>query len=146
MAKLLRMAKQKDTLDNSPCGNGRIINIIAAGTKVIGTLVVESDFRLDGEVEGDIQSKTKVVIGEKGTLKGSLTCANAEILGKVIGDISASHTLTLHSTAEISGDVQVKSLIVEPNAVFNGSCSMKEHFEEMKTENVNKKEAVIKSN
>ena len=76
------MARFQDESSNtsSPMGGG-IINIIAAGTKIVGKVSVESDFRLDGEVEGDIFGKSKVVIGEKGNLKGSLTCANAEIIG-----------------------------------------------------------------
>jgi cytoskeletal protein CcmA (bactofilin family) len=103
-----------------------IMNIIAAGTKIVGKVTVESDFRLDGEVEGDIIGRSKVVIGEEGNLKGSLTCTNAEIIGKVKGNIITSNSLTLRSTAELNGDVKIKSLIVEPNAVFNGTCSMSE--------------------
>lgn len=121
------MARFKDDFDNTlPVSNGGIINIIATGTKIIGKVIVESDFRLDGEIEGDIISKTKVVIGEKGYLKGSLTCANAEIIGKVSGNVHTSQSLTLRSTAELNGDVKIKSLIVEPNAIFNGTCSMKD--------------------
>ncbi|MHB9056602.1 MAG: bactofilin family protein [Paludibacteraceae bacterium] len=122
------MAKfQEETVNTFTSGNGGIINIIASGTKIIGKVSVESDFRLDGEVEGDIFGKTKVVIGEKGYLKGSLTCANAEIIGRVNGNINTSQSLTLRSTAELNGDVKIKSLIVEPNAIFNGTCSMREN-------------------
>ena len=122
------MARFQDESGNtsSPISGG-IINIIAAGTKIVGKVSVESDFRLDGEVEGDIFGKSKVVIGEKGNLKGSLTCANAEIVGKVTGNIMTSQSLTLRSTAELNGDVKIKSLIVEPNAIFNGTCSMREN-------------------
>ncbi len=120
----------EDTDKNtSTFGNG-IINIIAAGTKIVGKVTVESDFRLDGEVEGDIFGKNKVVIGEKGYLKGSLTCANAEIIGKINGNILASNSLTLRSTAELNGDVKIKSLIVEPNAIFNGTCSMRDNAQQ----------------
>lgn len=121
MAKFLNESdRSSGTYDNG------IINIIAAGTKIVGKVTVESDFRLDGEVEGDIFGKNKVVIGEKGILKGSLTCANAEIIGKVTGNINTTNSLTLRSTAELNGDVKIKSLIVEPEAIFNGTCSMKE--------------------
>ena len=120
------MARFQDE-PGTPINGGGIINIIAAGTKIVGKVTVESDFRLDGEVEGDIFGKSKVVIGEKGNLKGSLTCANAEIIGKVTGNILTSQSLTLRSTAELHGDVKIKSLIVEPNAIFNGTCSMREN-------------------
>ena len=112
--------------DKSGSSSQGIVNIIAAGTKIVGRVTVESDFRLDGEVEGDIVGRSKVVIGEKGVLNGSLTCQNAEIIGNVKGNIITSNSLTLRSTAELTGDVKIKSLIVEPNAIFNGSCSMRE--------------------
>jgi len=37
-----------------------------------------------------------------------------------------TETLSLRSTAVIKGEVKTKVLMVEPNAVFNGTCSMKE--------------------
>mgnify|MGYP003826453671 FL=1 len=76
--------------------------------------------------EGDIISKGKVVIGQNGLLKGSVSCTNAEIIGTIVGNLQISDTLTLRSSAQINGDVKTKSLVVEPNAVFNGTCSMRE--------------------
>lgn len=114
--------------DRKDMSSQGILNIIAAGTKIVGKVTVESDFRLDGEVEGDIIGRSKVVIGEKGNLKGSLTCTNAEIIGKVKGNIIATESLTLRSTSELTGDVKIKSLIVEPEAVFNGTCSMRDEY------------------
>lgn len=110
----------------TPNGTGPTLNIITNGTKIVGKITTDSDFRVDGEVEGDILSKGKVVIGSSGQLKGSIACANAEIIGKITGNLHINDTLTLRSTAEINGDVKTKSLVVEPNAVFNGTCSMRE--------------------
>ena len=91
-----------------------------------GAMFADSDFRIDGEVEGTSTCNGKVVIGQKGFLKGSISCVNAEIIGSVEGDIVVSETLSLRGSAIIKGDVKTKILIVEPNAVFNGTCSMKD--------------------
>ena len=126
------MAKyQDDSERNSTNQNGcsNVINIIALGTRIEGKITVESDFRLDGEIVGDIVGKSKVVIGEKGFLKGTLLCTNAEIIGRIDGNVQVSNSLILHSTAELKGDVKTKSLTIEPNAVFNGTCSMRESFD-----------------
>jgi cytoskeletal protein CcmA (bactofilin family) len=40
------------------------------------------------------------------------------------GKIRCSQQLSLRSSGKIQGDVQTKTLIVEPGAVFNGTCSM----------------------
>ena len=79
-------------------------NTLAFGTKVTGEIQAENDFRLDGNVEGKISCKGKVVIGPKGFVEGSLTCTNAEISGTLKGKIYVSDKLTLRSTAKIEGE------------------------------------------
>lgn len=103
---------------------GTIYNALTAGSKIIGTIIADSDIRIDGTVEGDLQCSGKVVIGEQGKLKGTIACQNAEIMGNLDGKINVSNTLALRATGNIHGEVATKTLIVEPNAIFNGSCSM----------------------
>jgi len=104
---------------------GAMYNALTNGSKIVGQIMADSDFRIDGEVEGNITCSGKVVIGQKGFLKGSISCVNAEVIGTVEGDISVSETLTLRATAVIIGEVKTKILLVEPNAVFDGTCSMR---------------------
>jgi Integral membrane protein CcmA involved in cell shape determination len=104
---------------------GAMYNALTSGSKIIGKIFADSDFRIDGEVEGTITCNGKVVIGQKGYLKGSISCVNAEIIGTVDGDIVVTETLSLRATSVIHGDVKTKILTVEPNAVFDGTCSMK---------------------
>ena len=106
---------------------GAMYNALTNGSKIVGKIFADSDFRIDGEVEGTITCNGKVVIGQKGFLKGSISCVNAEIIGTVEGDIVVTETLSLRGTAVIKGDVKTKVLMVEPNAIFNGTCSMKDN-------------------
>ncbi len=131
---MLNSKSKKSTLSVSSTTNGTPmrenngINIITVNTKIEGTITVESDLRLDGEVEGNINGNgdSKVVIGSKGTLKGTLTCKNAEINGKVIGSLTISEKLTVREKASISGgEIKVKTLIVEPEATINANCIMR---------------------
>ena len=103
---------------------GTLYNALTAGSKIIGTIVADSDIRIDGYVEGDLSCSGKVVIGEKGKLKGTVNCLNAEIMGTVEGQVNIEQTLALRSTSQMTGDVHTQILIVEPNAKFNGTCSM----------------------
>jgi cytoskeletal protein CcmA (bactofilin family) len=105
---------------------GAMYNALTNGSKIVGKIFADSDFRIDGEVEGTITCNGKVIIGQNGTLKGSISCVNAEILGSVDGDITVTDSLSLRSSSVIKGDVRTKVLMVEPNAVFNGTCSMKD--------------------
>lgn len=119
----------KDVIPNA----GTSYNALTYGSKIVGKIIADSDFRIDGEVEGDIICNGKLIIGQNGILKGSISCINAEIVGTIYGDIVAADTLSLKSSANLTGEVKTKILVVEPNAVFNGTCSMRQNVE-VKTE------------
>ena len=102
--------------------NGGLHNTLAAGTTVKGDIVTETDFRLDGKIEGNVSCNGKIVIGPNVT--GNIVSANAEILGEVEGSIHVSAKLVLKATAVIKGDIFAQTLEIEPNARFNGVCKM----------------------
>lgn len=99
-------------------------NRIVAETKFKGEISSKSDFRIDGEIEGDVQTAGKLVIGKNGFVKGNITCENADVEGKIEGVLKVNNVLSLKSTAVIEGEVHVKKLSIEPGAVFNVSCTM----------------------
>ena len=98
------------------------INRVAPGTFIKGELKSSGDIRIDGEIEGDIESKSRVVVGEKALIKGNVSAANADVWGRVEGDISVSETLALKSGCSVKGTLSVKRLSVELGADFQGTC------------------------
>lgn len=100
-------------------------NRISQGTKLVGDITSEGGFRIDGEVEGNVNTPNKVVIGKNGVIKGSLVCADADIEGMVNGKLTVNNLLSLKGTAHIEGEVIVSKLAVEPGATFNASCEMR---------------------
>ena len=90
--------------------NGGLHNTLAAGTTVKGDIVTETDFRLDGKIEGDVSCSGKIVIGPKGNVTGNIVSTNAEILGEVEGSIHVSAKLVLKATAVIKGDIFAQTL------------------------------------
>ena len=114
-------------------------NVIGSNTKIIGDIVSEGDFRIDGTLEGNIQTNGRVIIGEAGLIKGKAECTNADIEGKFSGDLQVSDVLTVKSTANIVGDVVISKLSVEPGATFNATCSMRGAVKELKKKDEQKK-------
>jgi len=113
-------------------------NIIASNTRINGNVESDGDFRIDGTVEGDLQTKGRVVIGKNGFIKGSVHCAYADIEGKFEGNLKVSETLSLSSTADVSGEILIGKLSVEPGASLNGTCSMKGSVTELKNKDIEK--------
>ncbi|MDH6357611.1 polymer-forming cytoskeletal protein [Parabacteroides sp. PF5-9] len=109
-------------------------NTMAAGTTIKGDIITEIDFRLDGKVEGDITCRGKLVIGPKGKITGKVISTNAEIMGEIEGSVQIKGKLVLKSTAIIKGDIVTQMLEIEPNARFNGVCTMSSEFRENSNE------------
>jgi cytoskeletal protein CcmA (bactofilin family) len=106
-------------------------NRIVEGTSIKGDIVSPADFRLDGHLIGNFQSKGKIVIGPAGSVIGDIVCKNADIEGKFNGKIQVQEILNVKSKAHIQGEVVCGKLSVEPGAEFSASCVMKPHVKNM---------------
>jgi len=100
-------------------------NRIVEGTIIKGDIISQADFRLDGELTGNFQTKGKIVIGPAGSVTGDIICKNADIEGKYKGKIQVLEILNVKNKASIYGEVICGKLSVEPGADFSASCMMK---------------------
>ncbi len=105
--------------------NPQDINILNAGTRIIGDLASEGDIRVDGSVQGNIEVKTKLVLGQSAHVRGNINAQNSDVSGVVIGNVTVSELLTIKATAKITGDIACSKLIIEAGAEFNGNSAMR---------------------
>lgn len=94
-------------------------------TKITGNIKTESDIRIDGTLEGTVETTRKLIIGKGAKINGKIICNSADVEGNLFGEIKVFDTLSLKASGEIEGDVLVGKLIVEAGAIFNASCVMK---------------------
>lgn len=107
-------------------------NTIGKGTTIIGDIETFGNIRIDGKIKGNIKTKSKLVLGNSSHVEGNILAQNAEIEGEVIGTIEVSEVLVLKPSANIKGDIITGKFVVEPGAMFNGSCKMGEKAKEIK--------------
>ena len=100
-------------------------NRIVEGTTIKGDIISPSDFRLDGHLIGNFESKGKLVIGPAGSVNGDVVCKSCDIEGKFDGKITVTEILNLKSKASVHGEVVCGKLSVEPGADFSATCVMK---------------------
>ena len=106
-------------------------NRIVEGTTITGDINSPADFRLDGHLIGNFQSKGKIVIGPAGSVKGDIICKNADIEGAFEGKIQVQEILNVKSKSHIIGEVICGKLSVEPGAEFSATCVMKPHVKNL---------------
>ena len=114
-------------------------NVIAKNTTIIGDIKSDGDFRIDGTLEGSLKTDGRVIIGSDGFIKGKVEATNADIEGKFSGELLVSNTLTIKATADISGEVIIGKLSIEPGASFNATCAMKGAIKELNSDNDEKR-------
>lgn len=93
-------------------------------TTLKGSLNAKTDIRIDGNLDGEVITTGKVILGKEAKVKGKILCGNADVEGSFNGELTVSGTLSLKSGSDIEGKVRIQKLIVESGAVFNANCSM----------------------
>ena len=98
--------------------------LISAGTILNGDIISENDLRIDGTVKGNIKCSSKIIIGSTGFVDGNVEGGNADITGKVQGNIVVKEFLQLRGECNVSGNLSAVKLQIDPTATFNGQCQM----------------------
>lgn len=99
-------------------------NTIQAGTVIKGEVNSEGSIRIDGKLEGSLDTQGKLVVGNSGMITGDVVCQHANVEGRVEGKLEVKEMLILKRTAIINGDITTRKLVVEEGAVFNGKIVM----------------------
>jgi cytoskeletal protein CcmA (bactofilin family) len=111
--------------------NGNGATLISAGTTLKGDISSNSDLRIDGTVVGQIKSSAKIIIGSTGVVEGDIMGNQADIVGKVTGNIRSKELLQLRGECVVTGNLYAGKLQIEPSATFNGQCHMGGNVVEM---------------
>lgn len=115
---MLNKSTKNDSAQNSA------LNMIGLGTIIKGDLTSDGDLRIDGKIEGNVISKSKIAMGASAEIRGNVNARSADISGKIDGDVVINETLFLRSSAKITGNITTAKLVIESGAEFNGTCIM----------------------
>lgn len=94
------------------------------GSKISGKISFEGPARIDGEVDGEINAKDSLAIGENAVVTAQVRAASVTVAGKVSGDIIASNRIEIRPSAKVNGNVTAPVLVIHEGALFEGHCSM----------------------
>jgi cytoskeletal protein CcmA (bactofilin family) len=100
--------------------------IVGTSVKLKGNLRSDGDITIDGNVAGDIKTKSGVYVGPNANIIANIKAKDIEISGVVQGNIEASDKLEITETGKVFGDIMASVLVVAPGALFSGKCAMTE--------------------
>ena len=95
-----------------------------AGSRISGKLSFETPARIDGQVEGEINAKDSLAIGEGAVVSAQIKADSVVVAGKVSGDIVALHRIEIKASAKMTGNITAPILVINEGALFEGHCAM----------------------
>jgi len=119
-----------------------INTLIGSGSFIRGDMRIAGFVRIDGDLDGNLETSGRVIIGEKARIRGDIRSLVITIGGVVQGDVIAPEGVVILSTGMVIGSVITRKLVVEDSVVLSGSCfavNDKERFDTVLSDYNNRK-------
>jgi cytoskeletal protein CcmA (bactofilin family) len=111
-------------MKNSNFSGDDNITLLAKGVVLKGEILVEGTVRIDGRLDGDIQTKGHVIVGEDGLVQGTIMAGTVVSSGRIKAKVTASERIQLLKTSTLIGEVLTPILIIEEGAKLQGTTDM----------------------
>ena len=111
----------------SPARNTGIADdetVVGDGASFEGTIRSDRSIRVFGTLQGEIESKQRVVVEESAKVSARIAAEQVTVLGQVDGSIECSGRLEIAASARVSGDVSATTLVIQEGAVVEGNLRM----------------------
>jgi cytoskeletal protein CcmA (bactofilin family) len=103
-------------------GSPKLPSIVGSDSPITGKLSFSSPTRIDGVLRGEVRSTALLVIGEKGSVDGTLRASELLILGEVRGEVQGARRVEIGAGGRVYGRVQARVLIVQEGGFLDAEC------------------------
>ncbi len=101
-----------------------IENVLGRSAFIRGELSAEGAFRIDGTIEGTVASRSEIVVGETGVVKGDVVGTDIVVAGQILGNVRCTGHLEILAKGKVEGDITAQSVRIETGGVFRGTSFM----------------------
>lgn len=101
-----------------------INTIIGPNTSVKGDIETGGFTRIDGFIRGNVTARGRIVIGEKARMRSNISGTAITIGGIVNGNVIASESLVILSTALVLGDIITRRIQADDGCLIHGKVSV----------------------
>jgi len=100
-----------------------IETLIGPTANFVGDLKSEGGVRIEGVLEGSLETAGNLVVGEKARIVADITAHNVSVAGTIQGDITANRVEVL-SSGKVWGNVTVNSFLLDEGGFIQGEIRM----------------------
>jgi cytoskeletal protein CcmA (bactofilin family) len=109
------------------------LSVIAVGMAVIGDIQSNGTVKVEGAVDGNVQSRSQVLVAKGGVVHGDIDAREAVIGGAVHGCIRVLERVEIQSGAVVNGDITTRRISVSEGGSLNGQIRMSESEVQLKS-------------
>lgn len=99
-----------------------INTIIGNGSAIKGNIKVNGFVRVDGDIDGNLETDGNVIIGENARIRGNINAKSVIVGGIILGNIFADESIKVLTKSVVIGDVLAHKVQIEDSALINGKC------------------------
>ena len=116
--------------------------VIGNGVKIKGEITDADEVQIDGSADVTMITDN-LVIGGTGDVKGTITTNNADVWGKLDGEVKVSGTLTIQEQGSVSGSIEYDNLQIKLGGTIKGDVKASEKIKKIEeTKNTKKEDSV----
>lgn len=105
---------------------GGEVSVIGETLHFKGELSAGEDLVIEGKVEGTVnQGKCCLTVKPKGIMLANVNATKIFIEGRVEGDLSATVSVTIRESGEVTGNIIAPRVAIDEGATFNGNIEMR---------------------
>ena len=97
-----------------------INTIVGSGTSILGNIEAGGFTRIDGNMQGDLKARGRVVIGERARMKSNVSGTFVTVGGVIFGNVLASERLIVLSTGLVMGDIITRRIQADEGCLIHG--------------------------
>ena len=101
------------------------MSLIAAGDAFEGKLITTNGVRVQGTVNGTIESKSNIQVDADALVEADVSAENVTIAGTYKGSLNCNGRLEITATGRASGTLETGRILLHEGGFFEGTLHMK---------------------
>jgi cytoskeletal protein CcmA (bactofilin family) len=94
--------------------------VVGAGTSISGLISSCDRLIAEGNVDAKLDACQHLIMAKTGSFRGNVSTDNADVYGRVEGDLVVQKRLTVRSTGEVSGTITYGEIEIECGGRISG--------------------------
>ena len=113
--------------------------VIGNGVKIKGSITDADEVQIDGQADVTMNTDN-LVVGGTGELKGTIASHNADVWGKLDGELKVTGTLTVQEQGSVSRNIEYQNVQIKLGGQIKGDVKVSEKVKKITDFKDSKKE------